>query len=307
MSIFQAAARRAPLVTTGMHLAVGPSGSIHLKNEGEQVTGAFKYRGVRTYMLQDTGLGPVVTASTGNHGAAVATMARTLRRTAVIFVPDDTPTAKTDRIAAQGAQIERLAGDYSECARVAAQWAQAHQASYVPSFDHPVIIAGHASLFAESVTQIGDIPATVFVPVGGGGLLTAAVWSFDPATTRIIGVELDGADAMGRSLAAGRRVTIEVPRGVAEGLCVRQVGALPFRVASCAHLDTQTVTVTELEDAVYDLWHTHGLRAELAGAASFAAARRQGLTGPALAVISGSNIDKHVFTRITCTDHAGAA
>lgn len=286
----------APLIRTPVYEVATAAGPIFVKNEAAQVTGAFKWRGVRAYMLQDPGRGPVVTASTGNHGAAVATMARRCERRAVIFVPEGTPRTKTERIAAQGAELVAVAGDYTTCAAQAQAWANEHDATYVPSFDHPIIIGGHCSLFDEAKEQIGQVFHTVCVPVGGGGLLTSGVMSFDPTHTRVIGVELHGADAMRQSLAAGRRLFIDVPRGVAEGLCVSQVGDIPFRVASWAGIEVQTVTIAEIEAAVFDLWHTLGIRTEMAGAAAFAVAKRLPAdAAPVLCVVSGGNIDDVLF------------
>jgi len=291
----------APLVTTGLYHLTGPTGSaIYVKNETEQITAAFKYRGVRALLLQDSGRGSVVTASTGNHGAAVAEMARRTGRRAVVFVPSDTPKAKMARIVAGNAELLLIDSDYAGCAAAAQTWAARHDATYVPSFDHPLIIGGHTSLFAEAIEQLGTMPSSVYVPVGGGGLLAAALLSFDRATTKVIGVELAGAAAMCLSLEAGERLTIDVPRGVAEGLCVRQVGALPYRIAQAFQAQIETATADELGDAVADLWHQAGIRAELAGAAAFAAARRASVRfEPTLAVVSGGNIDDALFDRLT--------
>ena len=295
-----------PVVLTGTYeFPTGPR-QVFVKNEAEQTTGAFKFRGVRAFMLQDPGRGPVVTASTGNHGAAVAYMARALNRAAIVFVPEGTPTTKTARITGYRGELIPINGDYAACARAAQTWAQEHSGTYVPSFDHPAIIAGHTTLFTEADAQLGRMPGEVYVPVGGGGILSSAHLHYPP-NVRVVGVELEGADAMRRSLAAGRQLTIEVPLGVAEGLCVPRVGDLPFKVAAWARAEVQTVSVQEIEHAVHDLWHGLGIRAELAGAAAFAAARRaRGRLGATLAVVSGGNVNDAVFDRIVLSGSAAA-
>lgn len=276
---------------------------IYLKDESQQETGAFKIRGVAKFLGADPSQGPVVTASTGNHGAAVATVADLLRRDAHVFVPDDTPAVKTRRITAAGAILHPYPGDYTSCASAAAEWADTNSGTYVPSFDEHRIIDGHAGLYREAQTQMGRTPSTVFAPVGGGGLLAAGILSFDPGPTRVVGVELAGGDAMRQSLAAGHRLSVDVPRGVAEGLCVREVGRVTFRLAAWARVGIQTATVDELQAAVYHLWHFHGVRAELAGAAAFAAAYRARREDAILAIISGGNIETSVFEAIIQAQH----
>lgn len=282
------------------------TGGILVKDETAQTTGAFKFRGVSAKLLQDSGTGPVCTASTGNHGAAVAAVAEVQGRQAVVFVPADTPTAKTRRIEEACAILIRYEGDYTACAAAAQDWARNNGATYIPSFDDPMIIAGHSSAFREILEATDDLDYA-WLPVGGGGFLSAAVTTL-PSRTRVIGVELEGADAMRQSLAAGRRLTVDVPRGVAEGLCVRQVGALPFRIASLARVPIVTVSVEQLEQAVRDLWFSAGIRAELAGAAALAAAHAyiDHLPGRHVTVVSGGNIDAPVFDRIVGTTQAAA-
>ncbi|MBT2565110.1 pyridoxal-phosphate dependent enzyme [Arthrobacter sp. ISL-85] len=295
------------LTKTPLVAVPGRAAGIYVKDETEQLTGAFKIRGVSAKLLQDAGHGPVCTASTGNHGAAVAQVAKLLRRQAVIFVPSDTPQAKTERIVRSGATLRLFDGDYTSCAAAAEKWALREGATYIPSFDDPDIIRGHMGLFREIIEELDEEPSCVWVPVGGGGLLSASLLSM-PSRTRIIGVELEGADALRQSLAAGRRLTIEVPRGVAEGLCVRQVGALPFHIASLARVAVVAVSVGQLEEAVRELWYTAGIRAELAGAAAYAAASSYSsrIQGSHVAVVSGGNIDRALFDQILGTTTAAA-
>lgn len=295
------------LIRTPLLAVPSDGGTVYVKNETVQITGAFKFRGVRAKLLQDPGRGPVCTASTGNHGAAVAAVAAMLGRPSVVFVPADTPEVKTNRIELAGAELMLFDGDYTSCADAAQEWAALNSATYIPSFDDVMIVAGHTGVAREILQDLPRDPDYAWVPVGGGGLLTASLLTF-AAHTHVIGVELEAADAMRQSLAARRRVVVDVPRGIAEGLCVREVGTLPFRVASLARAQVVTVSVQQLEDAVRRLWNTAGIRAELAGAAAFAAALayRSQLPGTHVAIASGGNIDAELFDRIIGARKAAA-
>ena len=170
---------------------------------------------------------------------------------------------------------------------------------YIPSFDDLTIIQGHRSLFAEVEREQEQPFDVVFVPVGGGGLLAASIQHYEGSNVKIVGVELDSAPAMARSLAQGERIVLERAEGRAEGLLVREVGSIPFQIAQKAHnLEMFLVSDEQIQIAIRLLWEHSQIRAEGAGAASVAAALfypHTQRTQRALAVISGGNIDESYF------------
>src|ERR1700689_4731045 len=132
----------------------------------------------------------------------------------------------------------------------------------------------------------------LFVPVGGGGLVSAAIMAWGRLGTRIIGVEHSSAPAMAESLRSGRPVTIPAHTGPAEGLLVRRVGDHPFAICSAYGLRIETVADTEIERALRLLHVEVGIQAEYAGAAAVAAALRHDAPEKrALCIVSGGNID----------------
>jgi threonine dehydratase len=295
---------RTPLLNSG-----GVLRNIYLKDETVQHTGAFKFRGVSRKIGQDITAGELITASTGNHGAAVAAVGAANGRPCRIFVPDSTPSIKLGRMTDAGASVSRVTGSYDACEKTARKYAAETGGTYIPSFDDPEIIKGHAELFTEVVEDIG-IPDIIIVPIGGGGLAAAAALTFrNHPNTRVVGVELAGAAAMKASLQARQRVEVDVPQGVAEGLCVRKVGELPYRVASALNLSVVEVTVEQLRAACRVLWQDFGVRAELAGSAALAAVLAHGISTRAkvACVASGGNIDDALWLDITSQHLEGNA
>jgi threonine dehydratase len=268
-----------------------------IKDETKQVSGAFNYRGIR-YRLASAASGRgMVTASTGNHAAGLAMAARGKMRDLDAFVPATTPAAKLRRIDRHGARLHLIEGGYDDCERLARAYAARHGLDYIHAFDDPQVIAGHQSLFSE-IGRVAALPDMAFVPVGGGGLVSAAITAWGRLGTRVIGVEHCCAPAMAQSLRAGRPVSAQVLTGAAEGLLIKRVGDYPFAVCSDYGLAVETVDDSEIEAAVRFLYVEAGIRAEFAGAAALAAALRYHAPGKrALCVISGGNIDDQRWER----------
>lgn len=186
-------------------------------------------------------------------------------------------------------------GDYDRCEVEARRAAARSGATFVHSFDDTVVIDGHRSLFREVDAQSGA-PDVVFVPVGGGGLVTAAIREWGDRV-RIVGVEYDRAPVMQRCLDAGRFVEADRAVGMPEGLLVRRIGRIAFRECRQYGLTVVTVGDTALRGAMRLLWRELGIRAEGAGAAALAAALAEpDPSAGALCVVSGGNIDDALWT-----------
>jgi threonine dehydratase len=270
--------------------------SLVLKDETQQVSGAFKYRGASHRVA---GLAPgtrIVAASTGNHASGLAIAAADHRLHLTVYVPRRTPQAKLNRINGAGAQTILIDGGYDDCEDAARHTASTTGAIFIHSFDDTEVIDGHRSLFRECEVQNGR-PDVVFVPVGGGGLVTAALREWG-ATVRVIGVEYERAPAMQLSLRHGRRITLDSADGMPEGLLVRRIGQIAFE--TCRRHDLEVITVNDLEiqAAMRTLWYQGGIKAEGAGASAVAAAL--GRPEPhrrALCILSGGNIDPSTWER----------
>lgn len=281
------------LCHTPVRTYMGKKGSwtnILLKDETTQITGAFKYRGVRNFFLERQIAGGVVTASTGNHGLAVATCAQRFNLPVCVYVPTRTNPLKVERLKSVGAQLIYVEGDFEECAEKAQQFAALHDFTFIHSFEEIEIITGHESMFNEIDEEQHDF-STVYVPVGGGGLLTACLNHYTNRNVKVVGVEFEGAPALTHSLMKGELLTLKSINGKAEGLLVKQIGTKAFNKASLCNVETILVTEKEMENAIRLLWHHNQIRAEHAGAAALAAALKSTQQSEtAMAVISGGNL-----------------
>jgi len=295
--IVAARERIAPFIRrTPLHpLAGGPL----LKLESLQITGSFKVRGAFNHVLarrDECGDG-IITASSGNHGQAVAYVAKILGVRAVVVVPEDVIPSKAAAIVGHGAELIRF-GRYPEDRVVKAQeLAEERGLHYVPPYDDPLIIAGQGTAGLEIVEECPGVE-TVVVPVSGGGLISgvaAAVKSVRPQA-RMIGAEPAGADRFTRSRQAGRPVMLERADTVADGLRALSPGRLTWEVTAHFVDEFRPVPDPAILEAVRRVLLDAHLLLEPSGATAVAAALAAGLRGSsAVAVASGGNIDPPVL------------
>ncbi len=280
------------IVRTPLHLL--PDGPL-LKLESLQVTGAFKARGAFNHVLalrEQCGRG-IVTASSGNHGKAVAYVAKTLGLNAVVVVPDDVVSTKAEAITGFGAELIRRGRYSEERVALAQDLAQRRRLHYVPSFDDPLIIAGQGTAGLELVEQCPDVEV-VLAPVSGGGLISGvatAVKELRPEV-RVIGVEPAGAARFARSRAAGKPVVLDEAETIADGLRVLTPGRLTWEITQRFVDELVAVSDEEIVSAARRLLTDGKMVVEPSGAVAVAAAVR--LRTPAdrtVAVVSGGNAD----------------
>ena len=277
----------------------GPKGNtIFLKDETKQVTGAFKYRGVYKKLsnIDFSKYAGIITASSGNHGQAVSLCAKQFKQKCYIVLPNNTSKCKKDAIVKNEAIIPEISlAHYGECQKWAKEFAKENNYLYVHSFDDEEIIEGHQSLFEE----LGDIDVDYFFcPIGGGGLISAALKSNIASKSKIIGVELENMDAMKKSLASNKQVEVKIKSDnieFCEGLMADKIGDIAFSIAKENKLKVEIVDVEEIKKAIRIL-NNNGIVAEGAGAAGLAAALRQNKN--CLCVISGGNIDPETLKKI---------
>ena len=297
----RAAVAQTPLLRVGDGRTPRP---FHLKCEHFQPMGAFKLRGAYNVLSQ---LGPearaagVITYSSGNHGQAVALSAQLLGMRAVVVMPETAPRVKVDGTRKYGAEVI-FAGRTSDDRRLRAEAeAAAHGYAVVPPFDHRQIIAGAGTVGLEICEALEGLTA-VFVPVGGGGLLSgvaAAVKGTRPAV-KVIGVEPAGSASMARSRQAGEPVRLPSTTSIADGLLTLRPGDLTFAHAQAFVDDMVTVTDDQIRAAVRWLHREAGLVAEPSGAAATAAVLASGPGGDGVvAIVSGGNVEAEDFAKYT--------
>ncbi|AIS01883.1 threo-3-hydroxy-L-aspartate ammonia-lyase [Streptomyces glaucescens] len=277
-----------------------------LKCENFQRVGAFKFRGAYNAIsrLTPEQLARGVAAySSGNHAQAVALAARELGTTAVIVMPEDAPASKREATAGYGAEIvsyDRYTGD-----RVAIAEALATERglTVIPPYEHPHIIAGQGTAALELLEEAGELDA-LLAPVGGGGLIAGsatAAKGLRPGI-RIIGVEPEAGDDTKRSLEAGRRISIPVPRTIADGQALHTPGELTFSVNRRLVDEIVLVSDDEIKAAMRFAFERLKIVVEPSGATPLAAllsGRVTDLPHRVGLIVSGGNIDTARFARLT--------
>ncbi|MFI7697933.1 threo-3-hydroxy-L-aspartate ammonia-lyase [Nonomuraea sp. NPDC049480] len=278
---------------------------VFVKCENFQRIGAFKFRGAYNAVsrLTPEQLARGIAAySSGNHAQAVALAARELGSTAVIVMPEDTPRVKRDATAGYGAEIvtyDRYTGD-----RVAIGEALAAERglALIPPYEHPHVIAGQGTATLELIEEVGELDA-LLVPIGGGGLIAGsatAVKGLLPGV-RVIGVEPEAGDDTKRSLAAGKRVSIPVPRTIADGQAADIPGELTFSINKHLVDDVVLVSDDEIREAMRLAFERMKIVIEPSGATPLAAllAGRLERVPPRIGlIVSGGNIDARRFAEL---------
>lgn len=274
---------------------------VWLKREDTQPVFSYKLRGAYNMMSalsEEERRCGVITASAGNHAQGVALSAQRLGVRALVLMPKTTPEIKVSAVRRLGAEVVLHGNTYDEAAEQAHVLAREQGLTYVPPYDHPLVIAGQGTVAMEIMRQHPQPIHAIFVPVGGGGLIAgiaAYVKSLDPAV-KIIGVQAAECASMKAALAAGRRVTLEKIGIFADGAAVKQVGEEPFRIAQECVDDVLTVSIDEICAAVKDIFEDTRSIAEPAGALGLAGlkqyASKHKTTGLDLvAILSGANVN----------------
>jgi threonine dehydratase len=240
----------------------------------------------------------VIAASAGNHAQGVALGAQTLGCRAVIVMPVTTPEVKVKAVLNRGAEVVLHGDNYDAACSEAWRLAAERGLSFIHPFDDPDVIAGQGTIALEILRQCSQPPDVIYVAVGGGGLI-AGIGAYVKALwpqVQIVGVEPVDADAMTRSLAAGRRVRLEQVGLFADGVAVRQVGEHSFAIARQVVDRMVTVTTDEICAAIKDVFEDTRSILEPAGALAVAGmkvdvAARQLREQQLVAVTCGANMN----------------
>jgi threonine dehydratase len=245
-----------------------------------------------------------VAYSSGNHAQGVAAAAKLLGLPAVIVMPRDAPALKRERTAAHGAEVVLYDRDNENRAEIAGRIASERNATLVPPFDHPHVIAGQGTAGAEICEQLAALslaPDTVLVPASGGGLLAGislAVKDRVPAA-RMVAVEPASFDDHARSFASGRRErNARLSGSICDALLTATPGELTFPITSKLVSDAIAVTDDEVRTAIGFAFRELKLVVEPGGVVALAAwlAGKIATDGKnVVLVLSGGNADPAIF------------
>lgn len=290
---------------------------ILMKREDLQPVFSFKLRGAYNKLasLSDRELeAGVICSSAGNHAQGVALAAGRRGTRAVIVMPVTTPSIKIDAVAALGGEVVLYGDNYDDAYARALELAEAEKLVFIHPFDDPAVIAGQGTIGRELAGQMDDDVDAVFVPIGGGGLISgiAAYLKSKRPQIRIIGVEPEDSAGMRESIAAGEPVTLQHVGIFADGVAVRRVGDETFRI--CRELIDEIVTVNtdEICAGIKDIFEDTRSIVEPAGALAVAGVKKyvddNELQGQSFVVINcGANVNfdrlRHIAERAAVGEH----
>lgn len=278
---------------------------VYLKMENLQKTGSFKVRGAYNKIA---GLSPAVrkagvfAASAGNHAQGVALAARQFRVRSTIVMPERSAIAKVLATESYGARVVLRGRSFEEASRCARELARRRGGTFVHAFDDYAVMAGQGTVGLEILDELPGVDA-VLVPVGGGGLMAGISTALKETSSRIrvLGVEAAGAASLAQSRRAGHRVKLTSAHTLADGIALKSIGRLTYRVLEKYVDDVVTVQEDSIARAIILLLERKKVIVEGAGAVPLAALLEgiPSLRGKTVAlVLSGGNIDVTLLDRI---------
>jgi threonine ammonia-lyase medium form len=297
-------AHRTPVLTSRT-LDASTNARVHVKAECFQRGGAFKFRGAYTKIAslsEDALRRGVLAYSSGNHAQAVAIASELLGSHATILMPEDAPAAKVEATRGYGADVVTYDRWTEDREAIGARLAGERGLELVKPYDDPLVMAGQGTTALELLEEAPELELLV-VPVGGGGLIagcSTVAKALRPGI-RVVGVEPEAGDDTQRSLAAGERIRIDVPRTIADGLQASEPGALTFEVVRHRVDEIVTVRDEEIVAAMVFLFDRLKIVAEPSGAVGVAALLAGKLDAAGRetgVVISGGNVGAARFAEL---------
>ncbi|HEX4510182.1 MAG TPA: threo-3-hydroxy-L-aspartate ammonia-lyase [Burkholderiaceae bacterium] len=300
-------AHRTPVMTSRtVDEALGAH--VFFKCENLQRMGAFKFRGafnaLSRFDARQRQAG-VVAFSSGNHAQAIALSARLLGIPATIVMPQDAPVAKVAATRGYGGKVVLYDRYKEDREQIGSDLAARHGLTLIPPYDHPDVLAGQGTAAKELFEEVGPLDA-LFVPLGGGGLLSGAALATRALAPKckLYGVEPAAGNDGQRSFRAGEIVHIDVPQTIADGAQTQHLGRVTFPIIQRDVDDILTATDAQLVESMAFLAARMKLLVEPTGCLGYAAARemKEALAGQRVGVlISGGNVDLARFCSLVGT------
>lgn len=264
--------RRTPLLAVGGTFG----GTSWFKLEHLQHTGTFKARGAFNRIIsahEEGSLDPVagiVVASGGNAGLANAYAARSFGVPATVFVPENAPAVKVQKLRMYGARVVQRGSEYAAAYEAAIEHAEDIGAVYCHAYDQPTIAAGAGTIGLEILEDLAGEVDTVVVAVGGGGLM-AGVAATAEGSARVIGVEPRTIPTLHSALAAGGPTDVPLAGIAVDSLGARRLGDIAYAVAARAGVRSVLVEDDDIVQARRQLWDEYRILVEHGAAAALAA------------------------------------
>jgi threonine dehydratase len=287
---------------------------VYLKREDLQIVRSYKLRGAYNMMSQLTPAQlakGVVCASAGNHAQGFAYSCKKLNIKGVVFMPIPSPQQKVTQTKMFGEHFVevKLVGDtFDDTARAAKAYTAANDMTFIPPFDHALIISGQGTVGVEILNDynaLANEPGSdlagapidhMFVPVGGGGLSAGvgAYFKQHSPTTQIVGLEPEGAPSMLTALREGHPVELDHIDKFVDGAAVKRIGDVTFSICKDVIDDMHLVSEGKICTTILEMYNEEAIVVEPAGAMSIAvlddyAEQIKGKT--IVCIVSGSNND----------------
>ena len=276
--------------------------NVLLKREDLQVVRSYKIRGaynkIRSLSAEET-KGGVVCASAGNHAQGVAYSCNNLKIKGRIYMPVTTPNQKINQVKMFGKEYVEviLTGDtFDETNKAAIIDSKKRKMAFIPPFDDKKVIEGQATIGLEILEQTQEKIDYIFIPVGGGGLISGLGSYFKKLSpeTKIIGVEPAGAPAMKTSLEKNENITLDKIDKFVDGAAVQRIGDLNFEIAKKVIDKVVTVPEGKVCTTILQLYNEEAIVVEPAGALTVSALDffKEEIKGKnVICIVSGSNND----------------
>ncbi len=294
----QAAANRINGKIVKTPLTFDPKLNVYIKWENQQETGAFKVRGALNKILslepweQERGL---VAASAGNHGLGVAYAAKMVGAKATVFIPEKTAVNKEEAIRDYGANVKKIAGDYSHAEMEAQNYAVKKGSTWVSPYNDEQVIAGQATLGLELIDQIQPYDSDAcLVPVSGGALISGIGLAFyhNKIKTHLVGIQSANSPFFYSLYHYGSAKNIVENRSIADGLTGGvERNSITIPIVRSMLDDFILVEEEEIERAIAFIWYHYKVVIEGSAAVPFAAVLSNKInTKKPVLILSGSNI-----------------
>lgn len=278
---------------------------VYLKPENLQLTGSFKLRGAYYKISQlsdEEKARGVIACSAGNHAQGVALGATHNGIKSVICLPAGAPLSKVEATKGYGAEVCLVPGVYDDAYRRAIELRDEKGYTFVHPFDDPLVIAGQGTIGVEIIEQMKDVDAVV-VPIGGGGLISGVAFAIKTLRPdiKVYGVQAEGAPSMKKAIESNERICLDRVCTIADGISVKEPGALTFEMVKEYVDDIVTVSDNEIAAAILALLEKQKMVAEGAGAVAVAAVMFHKLPvdgKKVCCIVSGGNIDVNFLNRV---------
>ena len=277
--------------------------NIFFKREDLQKVKSFKTRGAFNKISsldKSQVINGLVCASAGNHAQGFAVSCTTLGYEGKVYMPISTPNQKIKQVKKFGKnniKVVLYGENFTQAYKKAIEDCDFYNKIFIHPFDDIKVITGQATLFLEIISQINHELDYLFIPIGGGGLISGAINVFKQLSpkTKIIGVEPKGAPSMSESIKQNKLVTLSKIDGFVDGVAVKKVGDLSFEYCKEYLHDIIVLDENEICNSIMELKESENIITEPAGAMSSASLRyyKNDILGKNIGcIICGGNIDK---------------